>query len=1524
MNELILDQIAAIAPHTKAYLLVHDQVYPPDTPKKIITALHAAQEHGQTQLNGTTLSTPIHLNGRLVGVLQLVGNTPFDAPHQKAALAFAQQISLELAAQEAAQVMQLMNEIAQLATSDQQWEAVLAGLAGLLAALYQAHACVITLLDRQTKVPQRIATWDKNQAAAPALPITPPQGLTQLIVKELQPVFIDDASQLSNPPTHLIQEFKAKSLVGLPLVARGQALGAVFLMRTERPDPFLPARIATLSASLNQIALAIANQLLLDETRHRLYASHALLEIAALAAAATDLDALLQQVLEFCRQAFGVQAGAMLVYRQGVLVYDARNGFGWQIEEDERHIAVQGQTHLLAAALREVQPKFANSASKAAPTLQYLDASYDNMLVSPLRVHDADLGVLVLAGKGGDFTFNDAGLLMAIGSHLAAALRNADLLDSTRARLNETEILQRIAAITSGNMEIDTMLSAAIEEAAKMFTADGMQVLVLDDTGRRLNPHFPSTYGVMQDWAHQSYDANGDSPFAQVLHHDAPQMGMIEDYHRLSVPLKTQQGSLGVLSAVSRQPFSDAHSRLAMAMGSQIAVGMQSIRLYASEHHRADMMLLINQITQELSATLDLRGLMKKVVSNVHDTLGYDTVYLFLMDDEQKSLVCQAAATGIKNGLEVGFALPLGKGLVGKAVHAKEVMMVADVRTHPDYHLYDRHEAIRSALIVPLQHGGSQFGAIELLSRQEHAFGESDVMAMENLASQVSIAMDNARLYNQAQRRLLEQGIVHQIGQDLTAILEYDELVHAVARHMTRALDTSGCSVAIYDPLRDRIRIEANYRLPGTEQSEETLMVGASYQLSKLHASREAIQKRRAVTTYVDDPDSPPKQVSQLQLSNALGELIIPMAIGERIIGVVRWSENRRQRRFSREDERLAQTLISQAAIAIENARLFQEAERSAREQAMLSDVTLSLTAVNTLEDLVERFTQHVHDALQAENTIVSLLNDDDAWLIKGHILTTCQLSETALGLIPTRENDTRQIRQALQAGESVFTSLDTMSQTTSQLELALLIQRGAAVALVPIFYRGKLMGVAEVSAENPNAFSLESVLLLEAMANTAAIAIDNVRLYEREQRRLRKMERIQVSARLISSELDKHKLLDVVVKEAAVIFEIQAVAVLMPDPFDLHYVVHTAYGLSDRFVKERRIPISLSSATVEAMSEEERHRPAVYLELAPAIVNDAQKQLIEAEGIHSAMSVPLVKGGKLLGRFELYSKDSPRRFSDDSVEIAQVFASQIAVAFDNADLYLAAQQRAIELAEANRLRSQFLANISHELRTPMNSILGFSDTILSGLYGDLNDAQRSRLERIQRNGKNLLALIDDLLDISKIDAGHMEMALEKVNVLDELQQIIQSFESQTEAKGIYLQLVVPEAAPFIRGDALRLRQVFVNLMGNAVKFTKEGGVTVTVESKREVRLSPNSEEDPYQEVTWISFTDTGIGISLEDQLIIFDEFRQVDGSATREYGGTGLGLAICKRLIELMGGRIWVDSEVGAGSTFTVVVPNA
>lgn len=295
-----------------------------------------------------------------------------------------------------------------------------------------------------------------------------------------------------------------------------------------------------------------------------------------------------------------------------------------------------------------------------------------------------------------------------------------------------------------------------------------------------------------------------------------------------------------------------------------------------------------------------------------------------------------------------------------------------------------------------------------------------------------------------------------------------------------------------------------------------------------------------------------------------------------------------------------------------------------------------------------------------------------------------------------------------------------------------------------------------------------------------------------------------------------------------------------------------------------------------------------------------------------SQVAIPLRIGARIVGVIDIQSTKT-YAFSQDDISVLQSLADQVAVAIDNARSYELSQQLIKDLREVDQLKSQFLANMSHELRTPLNSIIGFSRVILKGIDGPVTDLQQQDLTAIYNSGQHLLGLINDILDLARIEAGKMELNFEEVHIADMVTSVFSTAKGLVKEKPIQLVPRIPSNMPTVRGDTMRVRQVLLNLISNASKFTDEGSITV----EAMVQKGPTGRMEAV-----INVIDTGPGISMEDQEKLFKAFSQVDGSATRKSGGSGLGLSICANLVQLHGGRISVHSEVGRGSTFWFTLP--
>jgi signal transduction histidine kinase len=321
-----------------------------------------------------------------------------------------------------------------------------------------------------------------------------------------------------------------------------------------------------------------------------------------------------------------------------------------------------------------------------------------------------------------------------------------------------------------------------------------------------------------------------------------------------------------------------------------------------------------------------------------------------------------------------------------------------------------------------------------------------------------------------------------------------------------------------------------------------------------------------------------------------------------------------------------------------------------------------------------------------------------------------------------------------------------------------------------------------------------------------------------------------------------------------------------------------------------------------------------VLLERAPIHIVDVEidpdYRMVEIQktgGYHSVFGVPLLREGTLIGVLVL-ARRSVRPFTDKQIELVQTFADQAVIAIDNVRLFDEIQEKSRQLEEASQHKSQFLANMSHELRTPLNAILGYTELMADGAYGEPSEKVLGVLKRLEAQGKHLLGLINDVLDLSKIEAGQLVLELSDYCIQDIAQTVRSTLEPLATDKKLTFKVEVPTGLPPGHGDGRRLTQVLINLVGNAIKFTDAGEVAIKAEA--------------HNGSFHVSVRDTGPGISSADQARLFQEFQQADNAITKKKGGTGLGLAISKRIIEMHGGRIWVESQPGQGSTFAFTLP--
>jgi signal transduction histidine kinase len=618
---------------------------------------------------------------------------------------------------------------------------------------------------------------------------------------------------------------------------------------------------------------------------------------------------------------------------------------------------------------------------------------------------------------------------------------------------------------------------------------------------------------------------------------------------------------------------------------------------------------------------------------------------------------------------------------------------------------------------------------------------------------------------------------------------------------------------------------------------------------------------------------------------------------------------------FTEKEIALLKTFANQAVIAIQNARLFNETREALERQTATADIlkviSESPTDVQPVFDAITRSGVHLfRDCIAG-----ILMKEGDQVALRG-LAGPTQLDTDAMArTFPVPFDPESSLVSRAIASCEVMQILDVEAPDAPEY----VKQAGRAVGFrsltaAPLIRDGVGIGAISIASRKAGfRLSEKQVSLLRTFADQAVIAIENVRLFKEIQQRTEALSKSvgQLTAlgevsQALSSTLDLEKVLQTIVARAVQLTGLDGGAIYEYDDAQKGFYLRGAEHMPEE-------AIALSRSTPMRLGEGAIGRAGLAgeaVQVSDILEESYQSRVREfliRSGSRAVIAVPLLREGKLLGALAV-TRNSPGEFAPEILELLNTFATQSAIAIQNARLFREIEEKGRELELASQHKSQFLASMSHELRTPLNAILGFNEMILGEVYGEVPADMKEPLEDIQTSGKHLLRLINNVLDLAKIEAGRMELALADYSVHDMVESVRTTLRPLAEAKGLEFLASVPNDLPLAHGDSGRLTQCLMNLAGNSLKFTKEGHVSISVE--------PNGETLAFR------VADTGIGIPPDKIDSLFTEFKQTDATIASEYGGTGLGLSITKKFIEMHGGRIWVESELGKGSSFLFEIP--
>ncbi len=634
---------------------------------------------------------------------------------------------------------------------------------------------------------------------------------------------------------------------------------------------------------------------------------------------------------------------------------------------------------------------------------------------------------------------------------------------------------------------------------------------------------------------------------------------------------------------------------------------------------------------------------------------------------------------------------------------------------------------------------------------------------------------------------------------------------------------------------------------------------------------------------------------------------ILPLLAGNTHMGVMLVCSTI-QHTFSLQETRTVPPLADQLSTAIQNMRLFEQTQEALAETNLLYKVSSGIANAQSLDEYLK---------IVGENALPE--QADHIFLISTSVGPENKIASCTLVGYFGQPGDYHSIDLIIEGDSLSFINFEDpnpvtiqnldVSEIPSSLKTIFSDYGLKTASFIPLQTSGNPVGVIVAGSKRVVEFAADELQTIQIIGNSIAVAMERRRLLEEAQRRALELQTAAEIARDTTSTLSFNLLLERIVNLLKERFEIYHCSIFLLNEDRSAAVVAESTGLAGQEMKARRHQLAVGSKSVIGSCTASGE---IFL------VNDVTENpnyypnplLPETR---SEIGIPLKISGKVIGALDLQDS-SANAFSEDEIKVFQILADQVAVAVENARAFEVSQEAVEEMRELDRVKNQFLANMSHELRTPLNSVIGFSRVILKGIDGPINETQEQDITAIYNSGMHLLNMINEILDMSKIEAGKMELQIEELNISDLINNVITNSMGLVKDKPLELIQKVPVNLPNVKADESRINQVLINLISNAVKFTEKGAITI--EARQQQSLTQNWE-------IMVTVTDSGIGISPEDQPKLFQRFSQVDDSPTRKTGGTGLGLSICRSLIELHGGHIGLlKSEVGKGSTFYFTLP--
>ncbi|MBI1878863.1 MAG: GAF domain-containing protein [Chloroflexi bacterium] len=920
----------------------------------------------------------------------------------------------------------------------------------------------------------------------------------------------------------------------------------------------------------------------------------------------------------------------------------------------------------------------------------------------------------------------------------------------------------------------------------------------------------------------------------------------------------------------------------------------------------------VAQLSRRIAAILDLDALLNYTVQSLSQDFDYKFISIFLMDNNEITISLKAASNINVKALSPGFiSLPIDdETIVGRVAMTIESMLVGNILQSDYEPLGYLPIKPQSELAVPLVLGGQVLGVLDVQSDVPNTYHTDDLFLLQTIADQLAVAIENARLFEERDRRMAELAVFNQIGAVISGSHDLEVMLPNILGRVNALFQVEGVSLMLLENDELRFAVATG---PGSENiTSFTLKPGQGIAWSVVETGQ---------TIRVDNVAIDSRHFSEIDSAidfKTRSLLAVPVQIHGKMVGVIEAINRLDGRPFNRDDEVTLEFIASSVAVAIENARLFSETQRHIEQLAGLLEASHVINTLD-LQDILDTIVHSVGTLLKAEYTVVYLA-DNEARQIRATASHNSSDPIIDMPLYPFNFGEgtvgwTLEHRQLLRLNDVTKDDRFIFRAPESKLITNLIT--------IPLIVKDEAIGVLEVANKSGGEdFTGEDEALLSAFGNQAAVAIYNARLFNEVNQRLAEVSTLYTFADQMTKVMDLNQVSQSTVTILRHALDCDGCCLFLYETLDNQEVLvlkagsgwHELASTSPAIAYLIKLAEGLTSKPQPIHIMNVQEHPLFSSSKSSKPLRSGNKQGHPELQMRSVMIVPLIVKDKLLGALSI-DDSQPHVFGQSEGRLLTITAAQISTAIENIRLYDNLEQRAIELEaaleevqETNRLKSEFVQNVSHELRTPLTFVRAYLELILEGGLGEVPSAMQEKLELISQKTYAVIRLVEDIVSLQKVESGNLSFT--PVTPKELMILAIQGATASADQSEIKLITESAPDLPLVQVDIDRIGQVFDNLIGNAIKFSQPGS---------QIKIGAELDGDAIK----FSVQDQGAGIPPEALNKVFDKFYQAARpSGARRYKGSGLGLAIVKQIIEAHQGQISVESKLNQGTTFFFWLP--